>query len=375
MKKIDYEDYLFLNNYLDSSEQFLPDSIKDSPDIDEFMKNVEAPNVKDSDIQSFIQKLNDLPCCLNEFLEKIINTPKGLFQLLEIRKRNIKIKMHTSEPFDNKIFCKWCNDKCQKLGNFQEKEINFAETNSKICSCAIENHDISKQNTNLGSISNDEKEINELIDLAKSFTAEKKELIKEKFLNLIKGEDNDRILQIFSYLLSIYETHSFFYSLDYNDNLYSEMLSCIKKNQNYSKFNNILINYMEIYFFNKVMLENPIYNPNLNYSFRNTYAIYYYNPDIFSYSFFFQVYRKKIISKNIESDECISFLRKSGIRNDILCPNMMNEIRQLPEFYSFGFFSLDSITKVNAKELTKFKQFLSCTDIILIQTCQFCEIF
>ena len=82
MKKIDfYDDYLLLSNNLESSEQFIPDRIKDSPDIDEFVKYVEAPNIKDSDIKLIIQKLNDLPCCLNDFLEKIINTPKGLFQL------------------------------------------------------------------------------------------------------------------------------------------------------------------------------------------------------------------------------------------------------------------------------------------------------
>jgi hypothetical protein len=54
---------------------------------------------------------------------------------------------------------------------------------------------------------------------------------------------------------------------------------------------------------------------------------------------------------------------------------MMNDKKLVPELFSFGFFSLDSISKLNTKELTKFKQYLSYSDIILIQTNQLCEIF
>jgi len=240
MKKINFcNDYLLLNNRLESEEYLKQESIKDSPDIDEFEKYVKAPSIKDSDIQLFIQELNDLPCCLNNFLEKIIKTPKGLFQLLEIRKRNIKIKVYTSVVvFDNNILCKWCKEICEKDRIFEEKEINFDETNSKICSCGIENHEFFRQKTNLTSILDNE-EVNDIFTLIKDYRAlEKKDLIKEKIDNLIKGEDNDKILQIFSYIYNIYETSSFFNSLDYNDSLYSKMFSCLKKNKNYSNFNN-----------------------------------------------------------------------------------------------------------------------------------------
>jgi len=137
-----------------------------------------------------------------------------------------------------------------------------------------------------------------------------------------------------------------------------------------------MANYISFYYFNKVRFDNPIYNFNLNFIWRNNaYFLYYYNPDIFSYSFFFQVYRKKIISKNIESCECISFLRKLGINNDILCSHMMNDLYLVPELFSFGFFSLDSISQLNSKELIQFKRKLNFSYINSILANQFCEIF
>ena len=376
MKKID--SYLLLNNK-DSVESFRPNnSITESPDMEELEKYLKAPSLKDYDIQSIIKNLNALPCCFNDYLEKIIKEPQGPFQILEIRKRNIKIKMHFSESFENNnILCKWCYRECPKSGTFKEKEITFAEANSRICSCAKENHDISRQKTNLNSISNEEKEINELINLIKDCkNEEEKKLIRKKSLNLIQGEENDKKLRIFSYILNVDETQNFYYSLDYDDALHSEMLTSLHKNINYSNYNNIMVNYIEKYYFEKLKFENPIYILNLNYSYKNNaYALYYYNPNFYSYSFYFQLYRKKIITKNIESNECISFLRKLGINNEILCSHMMNDKKLVPELFSFGFFSLDSISKLNTKELTKFKQYLSISDIILIQTNQLCEIF
>jgi len=376
MKKID--SYLLLNNK-DSVESFRPNnSITESPDMEELEKYLKAPFLKDYDIQSIIKNLNALPCCFNDYLEKIIKEPQGPFQILEIRKRNIKIKMHFSESFENNnILCKWCYRECPKSGTFKEKEITFAEANSRICSCAKENHDISRQKTNLNSISNEEKEINELINLIKDCkNEEEKKLIRKKSLNLIQGEENDKKLRIFSYILNVDETQNFYYSLDYDDALHSEMLTSLHKNINYSNYNNIMVNYIEKYYFEKLKFENPIYILNLNYSYKNNaYALYYYNPNFYSYSFYFQLYRKKIITKNIESNECISFLRKLGINNEILCSHMMNDKKLVPELFSFGFFSLDSISKLNTKELTKFKQYLSISDIILIQTNQLCEIF
>jgi len=226
------------NNYLPFTERkvsveiYRSKKIIDSSDKDELDKYDEAPSIKVSDINSIIKQLNDLPCCFNDFLEKIVKEPQGPFQILEIRKKNIKIKMYFSESLENNnILCKWCNKKCPKSGTFKEKEINFAEANSRICSCAIENHDISRQKTNLSSISNEEKEISELVNLIKDSTNEegKNELIRKKFLNLIKQNENDKNLQIFSYILNIDETQNFFYSLDYDDALHSEMLTLYKK--------------------------------------------------------------------------------------------------------------------------------------------------
>ena len=372
MKKIN-SDYLLLKDRVESAENRV--NFKDSLDNDDFDELVKAPSIKDSDIQLTVEKLNDPQCCLNDYLEKIIKSPQGLFQILEIRKRNIKIKVY-SRLFGKEIFCKYCNEKCLKFSNLQEKEINFAETHSKICICDGENHDISRQKTNFTTVSSNDKKINDLIDLAKDSSAvENKELIKESFFDLIKGQDNDKILQIFSEILNKYETHVFFYSLDYKDDLYLKMLSCIKQSNDYSSFNNIMVHYMRIYFFNQVMFEIPIYSFNMIFVHRNAYALYYYNPDIFSYSFFFQIFRKKIISKNIESNEFISFLRKLGFNNDILCSHMLNEIRLIPDFFPFGFFSLDSISYLNTKDLTKFKQFINYMDIIYIQANQFCDIF
>ena len=237
MKKID--SYLLLNNK-DSAESYRPNnSITESPDMEELDKYVKAPFIKDYDIQSIIKNLNALPCCFNDYLEKIIKEPQGPFQILEIRKRNIKIKMHFSESFENNnILCKWCYRNCPKSGTFKEKEITFAEANSRICSCAKENHDISRQKTNLTSISNEEKEINELINLIKDCkNEEEKKLIRKKSLNLIQGEENDKKLRIFSYILNVDETQNFYYSLDYDDALHSEMLTSLHKNINYSKNN------------------------------------------------------------------------------------------------------------------------------------------
>ena len=287
--------------------------------------------------------------------------------------------MFFSESLENNnILCKWCYKKCPKSGTLKEKEINFVEANSRICSCAIGNHDISRQKTNITSISNEEKKINEFVNSIKDCSnEEQKKDLKKNFSDLIYKKENDKILQIFSDIINIIEAYNFFYSLNYDDDLYSiTILPSLKINKNYSNFNNIMVNYIEKYFFEKVKFENPIYILNLNFSYKNnTYALYYYNPNIFSYSFYFQLYRKKIISKNIESNECITFLRELGINNEILCSHMMNDKKLVPELFSFGLFSLDSISQLNTKELTKFKQYLSYSDIILIQTNQFCEIF
>ena len=371
MKKIVPQiEYLLLSNRQDSVEIYKR-SIIGPPYINEFENYKNAPHIDNSDIKLIIKQLNDLPCCLNDFQEKIISKPKGPFQLLEIRKRNIKIKMHFSNSSENNkknniIFCNWCIQNCPKseILNFKEKEINFAETNCKICSCANNKHNISRQKINLTQNEINEKNIDELINLIKNF----KDNIKE--------EDNDKNLQIISYNLNKPEIYEFFYSLNFNDELHSKILTSLQKSKNYSSFNNIMVNYIKKYFFDQITFENPIYIYNLIFSDKkNAYALYYYNPDIFSYSFYFQIYRKKIISKNIESHECISFLRKIGINNEILSFHMINDKELMSELFSFGLFPLDSISKLKVKEYTKFKQILSYSNIILIQSNQFCEIF
>ena len=380
MKKIDlYNDYSPLITNKNSVKVYGRHNAVNSPDLNELENYVKAPSIEDYDIKLIIQKLNDLPQCFNEFLEEKMKEPEGPFQLLEIRKRNIKIKMHFSESYENNnIICSWCDKKCPKSETFKEKEINFARTNSKICCCGIKKHNISRQKSNLILNLDNKEEIDNIVSSIKDCTNEKaKKDLKQKFSDLIYKEENNKILQIFSDILNITEAYNFFYSFKYDDDLYSKIiLPNIKESKNYSSFNNIMVSYINKYFFKELNFENPIYIFNLDFSDKNTaYALYYYNPDIFSYSFYFQVYRKNIITKNIESHEFISFLRELGVSNEVLCSHMMNDEKLVPELFSFGFFSLDSISKLNAKELTKYKQNLSYSNIILIQSNQFCEIF
>ena len=166
MKKRDH--FLSLNKKQESTERFLKNNIIDSQVMKEYEKYVKTSSLNDSDIQLIINELTELPCCLNEFLEKTIKEPKGAFQLLEIRKRNIKIKMHFSESLgNNNILCNWCNKKCPKSETLKEKEINFVRTNSKICCCGIKDHNISRQKSNLTANPNDKKEIDEIVNSIK----------------------------------------------------------------------------------------------------------------------------------------------------------------------------------------------------------------
>ena len=100
----------------------------------------------------------------------------------------------------------------------------------------------------------------------------------------------------------------------------------------------------------------------------------HYEPDAFSQSFFFQVYRKIIVSKSFESKNIFLFLRENGISNYILCSHLMNYYLNPIEIYSFGFSSLDSILNNTNIELSKFKQNINI-NIIYILINQFCNIF
>ena len=346
-----------------------------SSEFEEFDKYVKASSPKELDIQSLIQKFNELPCCLNKFLEKIMKTPKGLFLLLEIRTRDIKIKIRTDNRFDDIIICQWCMKNCCKYTNFLEKEITIDETNSKICSCDVENHNdnyyIIQKNYNLNS--DEQKEIDKITDFCKDYTIiERKKIFKEKIMNLIKGKDNEKILKIICNMLNINVINAIIYDFDYNDDIHFKILSCLKENTDYSNYNCIMSYYFSHYFTNIRYKENAIYV--FKEVIEQIPALYYYNPNILAQSFFLQVYRKKIISKNIESNDCISFLRKLGINNEILCSHMVNTYLGNIELFLYGFFTLDSILKLNEKELTIFKQKLSCNFIFIFLN-QICEIF
>ena len=83
-------DILLLNQTENSNEPFIKEDAGSSNDFDKSFINF--PNISKKDIKLLIKEINELPCCLNEFLEKKMKTPKERFQLLELRNKNIKIK-------------------------------------------------------------------------------------------------------------------------------------------------------------------------------------------------------------------------------------------------------------------------------------------
>ena len=63
---------------------------------------------------------------------------------------------------------------------------------------------------------------------------EEKKDLKKKFSDLISKKENDKILQIFSNILIKTEAYNFFYSLNYDDELYSKIIfPSLKKSINY----------------------------------------------------------------------------------------------------------------------------------------------
>ena len=84
MKKRDH--FLSLNKKQESAERFLKNNIIDSQVMKEYEKYVKASSLNDSDIQLIINELTDLPCCLNEFLEKTIKELKEPFNYLKFVK-------------------------------------------------------------------------------------------------------------------------------------------------------------------------------------------------------------------------------------------------------------------------------------------------
>ena len=94
---INTENFLLLNK-VDTVESNINQTTKqnflDSPKKDELLKYVKEFIIKEIDIQNLIENLNNLKCCLNQFLDSIIENPIIIPQLLEIRRKNIKIEMY-----------------------------------------------------------------------------------------------------------------------------------------------------------------------------------------------------------------------------------------------------------------------------------------
>ena len=370
------DDYLLLDK--NNSEGSINRTNKSSV-IDEFDKYIKVSTPEEKDIQSLIQKFEELPCCINKLLERIMKNQYEIFVFLEIRKRNIKIKIKNDPSYGMDAICQWCQIHCSQYNNFlsfTETEINITETNRKICSCGLKNHenmfDEIIQKNNFKFNSKEQNEIDKIINLCNNYTIKEREkLIKEETMNLIKKKDNDKILQIICNMLNINSFDYFFYNLDYNDDIYSKIFSCIKESKKYSSYGIILSKYISKFFFDKISdKEIPIYSFFFN---ENNPFLYYYNPDIFSHSFFFQVYGKRIISKYFESNDCISFLRKIGISNEIMCSFMIPNGYPM-DLIKYGFFTLDSISNLNEKELMNFKTYLK-ESFIYIFINQLCEIF
>ena len=135
------DDYLLLDK--NNSEGSINRTNKSSV-IDEFDKYIKVSTPEEKDIQSLIQKFEELPCCINKLLERIMKNQYEIFVFLEIRKRNIKIKIKNDPSYGMDAICQWCQIHCSQYNNFlsfTETEINITETNRKICSCGLKNHE------------------------------------------------------------------------------------------------------------------------------------------------------------------------------------------------------------------------------------------
>ena len=368
------ENKLLLNKF-DTEEtnniQTTKPNLNESPKKDDYIKYLKAFIIKEMDIKNFIEKLNNLKCCLNQFLDSIMDNPSLISQLLEIRRKNITINMY--KIIDTHIVCKWCGENCLKYAHRKNIDINFSKINNKFCSCANENHAlIFKEKLSLNS---EDIEIDKICDIhfdKSKDDNEKVVLIKKEILNLLKEKENRRILLIISYILNLDFLNIYLIN---NDDIYKIILSCLKENKEYSQFNNVMYFYFQHLISEIKKDEAPIFIFNELYDKKSTIpALCYYEPDAFSQSFFFQVYRKIIVSKSFENKNIFLFLRKNGISNDILCSHLMNYYLNPVEIYSFGFLSLDSILNNTNIELSKFKQNIN-DNIIYILINQFCDIF
>ena len=350
------ENKLLINKF--ESKESNNETIKNDNEIE---KNIKDSIVNATDIQTLLEQLNNLPTCLNTILELILNNNPN--QFLEIQKKDIKIKIHC---YANKKFCHWCKQNClnlKKLKNSFEYNINIL--NYKICNCGIENHLISfdeKNEKNIDLNLEEETEINNIIKLHndKSINiVDKDKLIIEKILNLIKGKENKRILKIISKIIEVKSLRDYFSEFNYDDEIFLKILSYFKENKYYYyEFVKVLDFYYEKFIKEKIKWDSPIFvfNHNDKTTRSDKFVSLLYNKVAFSYSFFFQVYRKKWY----ESNEIFSFLKKNE------CSHLFYSYDNT--MYSYGFFSIDLI--FNQKiELSKNKIFLNIIYILFIQSC------
>ena len=338
-------------------------------------KTEESEPLYDFDKFSINNQLDEL--CLNKFIENKMKTPKGRFQLLELRKnKDIKIKIYSMKYFSKEIVvCHYCKkDHWSKPDKLVEATINFKQTNSSICNCALKNHDYFKQK--IDPVDEIKGEIKEIRKLCEDNIIQNKVEIVKQILKLIKEKkDHGTKLKIISSLMDIESTKGIFSQLDYDDEIYFEVFSSLKAKRNDKSYSNIISNiiseYLLIFFFEPILSNeiktlklsgrrNSLPDCLVDYYWKNNEEIlpdlYYNNPDFFSHSFYFQAYKKKIISNYLESNKDIFFHRKKEIKNDIICSHMMN-IDCIPvDLFLFSFFSFDSIKNLNPDDLSKFKQ-------------------
>ena len=175
---------------------------KESPNLNFFEKHFKGFIINELDIESQINTINNLPCCLNNYLEEILKAPKGFSLLLEIRNRNIKINM--SKTYSGISVCQWCKDNCLNKIVAQTEEISFNVTNTKICCCSVENHDITHIEKKFNINSDDKNEIQQIINIYSDNTIpdfnEKIALFQKKIENIIEKKDNDKMLEIICYM-------------------------------------------------------------------------------------------------------------------------------------------------------------------------------
>ena len=129
----------------------------------------------------------------------------------------------------------------------------------------------------------------------------------------------------------------------YDDEIFKIIFSCYGGKEDIN-FRYIIKTYFQNFIIERIEDYNPPLFVFINKRNNKFPALYYNYPDSFAQSFFFQVYRKKIVSKYLESNEVISFLRKNKISNDILISNILFHKIYDDEkkfIYPFGFFSLD----------------------------------